>query len=85
MTRSPFNDALRAAAGRTAAPVPDQERPLGNIGIGVGGAAAPPPARASSAEISNRIRAGARLARSFTVPGGVNLDAVDVDKLFRGR
>jgi hypothetical protein len=31
--------------------------------------------------MNERIRAGARIARGFTVPGGVNLDGVNLDDM----
>jgi hypothetical protein len=78
-----MNDLIRAAAGRAPVGPPGPAEPtperVGNIGIGHGGAAAP--ARLSTrAAINDRIRDAARVARAFTVPGGVSLG--DVDDLF---
>jgi hypothetical protein len=72
-----MNELIRAAAGRgpVEPPGPAPER-VGNIGIGRGGAAAPA-RRSTNAAINERIRAGARLARGFTAPGGVHLDDVN--------
>jgi hypothetical protein len=84
MTRSAMNDAIRRAAGREPAPELEREheRPDGSIGVGQGATCAPPrPRPASSANASARIRAGARLARTFTVPGGVSVDVGDLDDL----
>ena len=81
-----FGDLLRAAAGRSPAPVPVQERPVGDAGVGRGGAAGPPRRESGSEAINDALRRGARIARSFTVPGGVHLDGVaDLDNLFGGR
>jgi hypothetical protein len=72
-----FSDTIRAAAGHAPALVPDEERPVGNIGLGQGGAARPaPPARATSMDVSARIRHAVRLQRSFSLPNGVRLDDV---------
>jgi hypothetical protein len=83
MTSSAINDAIRRAAGRNVAPAARErelEQPVGSIGIGRGASAAARPPASTSADVNARIRAGARLARGFTVPGGVNIyDLVDLD------
>jgi len=82
--RATFSDQIRAAAGRTApAHALEPDQPVGNIGIGRGGAAGPMRATTTNDEINAAIRRGARLARDVLVPGGIRLD--DVDLLDRGR
>jgi hypothetical protein len=81
--RASFNDAIRAAAGRAApAPAIEHEQPVGNLGIGVGGAAARVRPPVTNAGVNAKIRAAAQVARGFTVPGGVHLDAVNLDDLY---
>jgi hypothetical protein len=80
-----INAAIRRAAGRgnlPKIPYPDVPRE-GSIGIGRGGGSAPARRKTTSGQINARIRTGARVVRTFTVPGGVNLDAIDLDSLFR--
>jgi hypothetical protein len=77
-----FNAILRRAAGREQAPALELEQPVADFGLGRGGAALPQPRPTSNAHVNARIRAGARVARAFTVPGGVRLDDVDLDRLY---
>lgn len=59
------------------------EQQIGDIGIGKGGSArARPKAATTNDDVNARIRRGARVARTLTVPDGV---AVDVDDLFGDR
>jgi hypothetical protein len=84
--RASFSDAIRAAAGRAApAPAIEHEQPVGNIGIGRGGAAAPMRATTSNDDVNAAIRNAVKLARTCLVPGGVHLDQVDPDLLRGGR
>ncbi len=87
MSNEAFNAVLRrAAAGRAPALVRDEEQPVGSIGIGRGGAAAPQRRESDEEQINDAIRRGARIARSFSVPGGVHLDGVaDLDNIFGGQ
>jgi hypothetical protein len=78
---SAFDVAFRRALGREPAPARELERPVGDLGLGRGGAAVPSRS-ASNAALNERIRTGARVARAFTVPGGVRLDDVDLDWLY---
>jgi hypothetical protein len=85
-THAAFNDAIRRAAGRGGYPLrraPDAPVKVGDVGVGRGGGSAPAPRVTTSGQISERIRASARIARGFTVPGGVSLDSVDLDDLWR--
>jgi hypothetical protein len=79
-----FNAAIRQAAGGVApARTPDPER-FGNLGIGCGSPGRLGPARPiDSTEINARIRQAARLARSLTVPSGVDLYVGDLHWLVR--
>lgn len=82
MTDSAINAAIRRAAGRGPAPAPrlERERPIGDGGIGRGGTCNPLPRHENQDVDMNRlIRGGARLARTFAIPQGVHLDAVDVE------
>jgi hypothetical protein len=82
MSGEAFNRLVRIAAGRDV-PEPGRselelERPVGDIvGRHVPGPAAFPRTPPSNEPINTVIRRGARAARSFTVPGGVSLDAAD--------
>jgi hypothetical protein len=79
-----FNDAIRRAAGGYAPrSEPDASVKVGEVGVGRGGGSAPARPVTTSEQISERIRASARIARGFTVPGGVHLDSVDLDDLLR--
>jgi hypothetical protein len=80
-----FNDAIRRAAGRGGLVLRREDAPVkvGDVGVGRGGACAPMRRATTSEQVSERIRASAHIARSFTVPGGVNLDSVDLDDLWR--
>jgi hypothetical protein len=78
-----FNDAIRRAAGRTPRLEPDAPVKVGDVGVGRGGGSAPARRVTTSEQISDRIRASGRIARSFTVPGGVNIDSVNLDDLWR--
>jgi hypothetical protein len=73
-----LNMLVRRAAGRAE---PFEHRaapPIGDLGVGSGGACGPPRKQAdSSTEISNRIRAGARLMRSVQLRGGLAIDLDD--------
>jgi hypothetical protein len=79
-----FNRAFRLLAGRAPQPVPERELERdGDYGGGRGGTAAMPRPRATSnADVNARLRSAARIARQFTVPGGVNVDQVDLDRLY---
>jgi hypothetical protein len=86
MTTHPaFNDAIRRAAGYAPRLEPDAPVKVGDVGVGRGGASAPMRRVTTSEQISARIRTSARIARGFTVPGGVHLDSVDLDDLLGGR
>jgi hypothetical protein len=79
-----MNAAIRRAAGRSV-DVPRRELDVpkvGSIGIGRGGGSAPARRKTTGDEVNARIRAGARLARAVSVPGGVRLDDVNLDELF---
>lgn len=83
MTNEAFNTAIRRAAGR---PRPlERQTPdaPGDLGVGRGGAAAPQPRAATNEPINNVIRLGARAARMFTLPNGVDLGTIDSDDLYR--
>jgi hypothetical protein len=71
---SSFNDQIRAAAGRAApASAIEHEQPVGDLGVGVGGAAAPPPRKPTNAFINERIRKGAAIVRSVQLRDGLDL------------
>jgi hypothetical protein len=84
---SPGDRWLRRAAGREPAPAAlelEPAQPDGDLGVGRGGsAAARPPAPMTSQEMSARLRSAARLARGLAAPGGVHLDGLDLDDLYR--
>jgi hypothetical protein len=75
----PIGDALRRAAGRVVLDTTEQiETPIGDIGIGRGGAAAGRPRRATTnALINERIRKGARIVRSVQLRDGLSVDLDD--------
>jgi hypothetical protein len=81
-----MNALLRKAAGHGVdVPRRELDEPkVGSIGIGRGGGSAPARRKTTGDEVNARLRAGVRLARAVSVPGGVgvNLDAVDLDTLF---
>jgi hypothetical protein len=80
MNAESFNAAVRAASGR--AGVAPQSEPsaaprVGQIGIGRGGGSAEPPRPSTNELVNERLRRAARLARTFTIPGGVTVEALD--------
>jgi hypothetical protein len=86
MTR--FDDLLRAAAGYDPPARHDQERPVGDVGIGRGGAGGPSPWRrtTTNAQVNERLRSAGQLIRSARVAGGIHLDpGVDLDDVLGGR
>jgi hypothetical protein len=83
-----MNTLIREAAGR--APELEREQPVVERQPGKfvgGGRVSPqwPPRRrrADNRAMNDVLRAGAFLARSFTVPGGVDLGSVDLDPFRR--
>jgi hypothetical protein len=77
-----MNALIRAAAGRRTPellPVEEPE-PLGAVGIGLGGTAASRRLQAPDrAAFNQRLRAAAKVARAYTVPGGVTIDSANLD------
>jgi hypothetical protein len=79
-----MNALIRRAAGYDGTVLePARQQREGLIGVGLGGSSAPARRVTTNEQINARIRAGARLVRSVSVPGGVRLDSVDVDNLWR--
>jgi hypothetical protein len=81
-----MNRLIRERAGR--APVPEpvaSARAPGSAGVGRGGPGYAGHARrhADNREVNERLRAGAALARSLTIAGGVDVDSVSLDPLRR--
>jgi hypothetical protein len=87
LTDSTYMNALRRiAAGRvTSSTRLESGVPVHEGSIGVGRGAGSAPARrvtTTNAQLNARIRASVRITRALTLPGGVNLESVDVDNLF---
>jgi hypothetical protein len=75
-----MNRLIRSALGREPAPEFEREPSVGDLGLGRGGSAGPPPRTASSnADLNGRLRAAATITRAASVAGGVSLDSVDVE------
>ena len=80
---SDFNLLLRQAAGRgDVKPTGEQDAP-GDVGIGRGGASGPQRRESGSERMNGVIRRGALIARLASVQGGVNVDTVNLDDLYR--
>jgi hypothetical protein len=76
MTDSPMNQALRRAAGRSPVPAASaipEPQPVGDLGLGKGGAARPAARTAPAGNINASIRRAARIARGVRLDGGVDL------------
>jgi hypothetical protein len=78
MSSEAINAWIRNQAGRNVPPAAPMLEPVGDVGIGKGGSARPTRASTST---NDGIRRAAAVARSFTVPGGVRLDDLDLDDL----
>jgi hypothetical protein len=66
----------------------DQEWPIGDVGIGRGGASGPSPwtRTTTNAQVNDRLRSAGQLMRSARVAGGIHLDpGVNLDDLLGGR